>query len=121
MPDLGETIGDFLADAEAGGDFTREQLRVNRSALAHVVASERAVKDVASVTARDVCALATELRRTGVPEPRVMAAVDALRLVYAHAIARGLVRVSPLVGLAAAPSAAASSPSPTTAVLALGE
>jgi hypothetical protein len=121
VPDLGEAIREFLAGAEAAGEMTREHLRETRSALAHVVASELAVKDVAAVTATDVRALATELRGAGVPEPRVAAVIDALRLVYARAIAGGLVRASPLVGFAAAPAPGPASPSPSTAVLALAE
>jgi hypothetical protein len=104
MADVGTLVADFLADAEAGGAYPREELRSLRRELAHVVASDLGVRDMAAVGAPDVQALPAET-------------LDALRLVFAYAVDRGLIASSPLVGLA---PAARSAPSPTTAVVALG-
>jgi TRAP-type C4-dicarboxylate transport system permease small subunit len=113
MPDLGELIDDFLAHTP--GDRQREL----RGPLAHVVASALAVRDAADVSGEDVDTLVADLTAAGVPPERTDAVVEALRLVFAHGIAHGGLRASPLVGFAAAPASAA--PSPTTAILALGE
>jgi hypothetical protein len=105
MPDVGTLVADFLADAEAGGAYPRDQLRALRRELAHVVASDLGDRDVAAVGAEDI-------------QPLSGPVVDALRLVFAYAVERGLIRSSPLVGLAPAVTPA---PSPTTAIVALGE
>jgi hypothetical protein len=112
MADLGELIDDFLAHT------AEERQRELRGPLAHVIASSLALRDAAAVRAEDVHALVEELRDEGVAPARTAAVVDALRLVFAHGIAHGGLRASPLVGFAE-PSAAA--PSPTTAIVALGE
>ena len=96
MPDLGQTIGDFLADAGASGDFTREQLRAIRGALAHVVTSDLADTNIAAVRSKDIRALASRLHAAGLPDPRIETILDALRLVFLHATARRLVHTSPL-------------------------
>jgi hypothetical protein len=105
MADVGTLVADFVADAEADGTYSREQLRGLRRELAHVAASDLGVRDAAHVSAQDVRALPAT-------------ALDALRLVYAHAVDRGTLRSSPLVGLAPAVEPAA--PSPTTAIVSLG-
>jgi site-specific recombinase XerD len=123
VPDLGALIADFLQSAETDGDYTREQLRDLRGTLAHVVASPLAVQDPGAVSGADVQALVEQLRTSGVSAQRAAEVVHSLRLVFAHAIARGLVRSSPLVGVAAVAdegTGATSSPSPTTAIIALG-
>jgi hypothetical protein len=104
MTDMGSLVAEFLADAEAGGTYSRDQLRALRRELAHVVVSDVGVRDPATVTADDVRALPGAL-------------VDPLRLVFAYAVERGLIGSSPLVGLAPAADPA---PTPTTAILALG-
>jgi hypothetical protein len=123
VPDLGALIADFLKSAETDGDYTREQLRDLRGSLAHVVASKLAVQDAGAVSGADVHALVDELRTDGVPAQRAGQVVHSLRLVFAHAIASGVVRSSPLVGVAAVADAdpdTTPSPSPTTAMLMLG-
>jgi hypothetical protein len=118
VPDLGALITDFLESAEKDDEYTREQLRELRGTLAHVVYSDLAVEDAGAVTGSDVHALVESLRTDGVGARRAGEVVHSLRLVFAHAIAGGLVRTSPLVGVAAVDEAPA--PSPTTAMLALG-
>src|SRR4051794_3809306 len=113
MADLGELIDDFLAHAPG------ERRRELRGPLAHVIASPLAVLDAAAVSAEDVDTLIADLSAAGVPAGRTDAVLDALRLVFAHGIAHGGLRVSPLVGFAGGPRAAG--PSPTTAIVALGE
>jgi site-specific recombinase XerC len=114
---LATVIVDFLRDAEAGGRYTREELRELRGALTHV-SSELGAVDVGAVEAEHVHTLLDQLRAAGLPPQRVEAIVGAMRSVYAYAAGRGLVATSPLVGLAAE---VAGGPSPTTAMLALGE
>jgi hypothetical protein len=127
VPTLGALVTDFLKSAETDSDFTREQLREFRGALAHVVASKFAAQDARELSAADVHALVEELRADGVSSRRAGEVVHSLRLVFAHAIAGGVLRVSPLVGAAAvaeteaeAEADATRSPSPTTAMLTLG-
>jgi site-specific recombinase XerC len=120
VPDLGALIDGFLESAETDGNYTREQLRDLRGTLAHVVASELALQDAGAVSGSEVHALVDSLRTAGVPARRAGEVVHSLRLVYAHAIASGLVRSSPLVGVAAVEQDEAPAPSPTTAILALG-
>ena len=117
--DLAAVIADFLADAATAGSYDREQLRDLRAGLAHVVASDLGALDVEAVRGSDVQAMADGLRAAGLSPGRVKAVVDSLRPVYAFAIARGRIRSSPLVGLAPAERPAA--PSPTDAMLTLGE
>jgi hypothetical protein len=119
VADLGSLIDDFLGSAETEDDYTRERLRDLRGTLAHVVASELAVQEAGTVHGDDVHKLVRELRTAGVPARRSGEVVNALRLVYAHAIAVGTLRTSPLVGIAPV-AAGAPAPSPTTAMLALG-
>src|SRR4051812_44253963 len=99
MADLGELIDDFLVHAPG------ERQRELRGSLAHVVASPLAVLHAAAVSAEDVDTLMGDLAAAGVPPERTGAVLDALRLVFAHGIAHGGLRVSPLVGFADAPPA----------------
>lgn len=122
--ELEAVIADFLAEADEGSVFdgtgkpyTRAALRELRGSLAHVV-SEFGTIDVAAVRGRDVRTLVDGLAAAGLPPARITAVVDALRAVYAYAVGRGLVRASPLVGLADAEPVRAS---PTDAMLELGE
>jgi site-specific recombinase XerC len=122
--ELEAVIADFLAEAEegtvrdgTGRPYTREAVRELRRSLAHVV-SELGTIDAAAVRGRDVRVMVDGLRAAGLPPERVAAVVNALRAVYAYAVGRGLVRTSPVVGLADAEPA---QPSPTDAMLELGE
>jgi site-specific recombinase XerD len=121
--ELGSVIAAFLRDAEAGDvraagrTYTRAELRDLRGALTHVAAALGPL-DVAELRSRDVRGLVDELGAAGLRPERVSAIVDALRSVYAYAMGRGLVTTSPLVGLA---PAAGDGPSPTTAIVQLGE
>jgi hypothetical protein len=120
VPDLGALITGFLESAEKDGDYTREQLRELRGTLAHVVYSDLAVEDAEAVTSSDVHTLVDSLRADGVPARRAGEVVHSLRLVFAHAIAGGLVRTSPLVGVATVEEDPAAASSPTNAILTLG-
>jgi hypothetical protein len=60
------------------------------------------------------------LRAQGVPARRAGEVVHSLRLVFAHAIAAGVVATSPLVGVVTFDDGPEPTPSPTTAMLALG-
>jgi len=122
--ELGTLIADFLDGARTGtvrapggAHYTPAQLRELRGALTHVT-SELGARDVGELRSRDVRALVDELLDAGLSPSRAGAIVDALRPVYAFALERGLVTTSPLVGLA---PAAPGNPSPTTAMLELGE
>jgi site-specific recombinase XerC len=122
--ELGTLIGAFLDGARTGvvrapdgSPYTPAELRELRGALAHVT-SELGPRDIGELRTRDVRALVDELLDEGLPPARAGAIVDALRPVYAFALERGLVTTSPLVGLA---PPAPESPSPTTAMLELGE
>ena len=127
--ELEAVIADFVAEADEGSvrdgsvrdgsgkPYTRAAVRELRGSLAHVV-SELGTLDVAAVRGRDVRAMVDGLAAAGLPPARVTAVIDALRAVYAYAVGRGLVRTSPLVGMADAEPAR---PSPTDAMLELGE
>jgi len=122
--ELGSVIADFLDGARAGvvrspggSPYTSAQLRELRGALTHVT-SELGDRDVAELRSRDVRGLVAELGDAGLSPERTAAIVDALRSVYAYAMERGMVTTSPLVGLA---PAASEGPTPTAAVLQLGE
>jgi site-specific recombinase XerC len=122
--ELGAFIADFLEGARAGvvrapggSAYTPAELRSLRGALSHVT-SELGARDVAELRSRDVRALVDGLLDAGLSPTRAGAILDALRQVYAYAVERGLVTASPLVGLA---PAAPEGPSPTTAMLELGE
>jgi site-specific recombinase XerD len=117
MPDLGALIADFLADAEASGSYSREQLRELRANLSHVVASDLGSSSLPTITGSQIDTLMTELRAAGVSTNRTEAIVAALRVVFAYAVGRRLIRSSPLVGRA---PVGTERPSPTTAVLELG-
>jgi len=117
MTDLGALIADFLSDAEASGLYTLDQLRALRANLAHVIASDLGSSRPDTIRGRQIDALMSELRADGVTDVRIEAIVAALRLVFAYAVGRGLIKSSPLVGRAPAGGGA---PSPTTAMLALG-
>jgi hypothetical protein len=110
MADLATLIGEFLADRE-----DRAERQALRGALAHVLASDLGGRDVASVLGADVEALLAQLRAEGLSSARAAAVLDGLRRVFAYAVGRGLLRVSPLVGFAVAPAV----PSPTTAIASL--
>ena len=122
--ELGSVIDDFLDGARTGAvrapggsTYTPAEQRELRRALTYVT-SELGDRDIAEVRARDVRELVDELRAAGLPGERASAIVDAARRVYAYAVERELVTTSPLVGLA---SPAAEGPTPTTAMLQLGE
>jgi site-specific recombinase XerD len=115
--ELGAVIAAFLEDAAADRTRSREELRELRRALDHVD-SELGRVGVGAVGGRDVLDLVDELGAAGLPASRTDAIVDALRAVYAYAIAQGIVRTSPLVGLARPVDG---SRSPTDAMLELGE
>jgi len=122
--ELETVIADFLAEADegsvrdgAGRPYTRAAVRELRGSLVHAV-TELGTIDATAVRSRDVRAMVDGLAAAGLPPARVTAVVDALRAVYAYAVGRGLVRTSPLVGLADAEPAQAS---PTDAMLELGE
>jgi hypothetical protein len=116
MPDLGAVISTYLAEAEANGHHTRAELRELRGSLAHVLAADLSLREADSIAGRDVEALVRDLQAVGVSTQRAGEVVSALRAVFAHAIANGIIGASPLVGLA---PAAAAAPSPTTAILTL--
>lgn len=116
MASLGALVSTFLAEAE--DTRPREELRALRGTLAHVVAADLSLRDAEVVRGADVDAFVRDLLDAGVPADRVAEVILGLRSVYAHAVDRGLLTASPLVGFAATRSA---SPSPTTAVLALSE
>jgi site-specific recombinase XerC len=111
-------ITDFLSDAEAGGLQSRVELRETRGSLAHVVASDLATLPVDAVRSRHVQTLVAELRADGLSASRAASVVEALRPVFVYAVGRGLIRTSPLVGLA---PPRRESPTPTAAMLALGQ
>jgi hypothetical protein len=122
--ELEAVIADFLAEADEGSvrdgtgrPYTRAAVRELRASLAHVV-SELGTIDVAAVRGRDVRTMVDGLAAAGLPPARATAVVDALRAVYAYAVGRGLLRTSPLVGLADAEPAQAT---PTDAMLEFGE
>src|SRR4051812_7964419 len=117
MSDLGSLIADFLADAEHSAVYDRDQIRALRANLAHVIASDLGSSDPATIRGRQIDALLAELRADDVSASRVDAIVAALRLVFAYAVGRGVIKSSPLVGRA---PDAAPAPSPTTAMLTLG-
>jgi hypothetical protein len=93
-------------------------MRTLRRALAHASSELGSVK-VADLRSRDVRVLVDELGEAGLPPERATEVVDALRAVYAYAMDRDMVTTSPLVGLA--PAAAREGPSPTTAMVELGQ
>jgi hypothetical protein len=117
MSDLGALIADFLADAEASGLYDHAQLRALRANLAHVIASDLGSSPPDAIRGRQIDALLAELRADGVAAGRIEAIVAGLRLVFAYAVGRGVIKSSPLVGRASADDRA---PSPTTAMLAFG-
>jgi hypothetical protein len=117
MPDLAALIADFLADAQSSSLYEHDQLRALRANLAHVIASDLGSTAPEAIRGRQIDALLEDLRADGVPDGRVEAIVAALRLVFAYAVGRGLIKTSPLVGRATADQRA---PSPTTAILAFG-
>ena len=116
MAELGAVIAEYVRDVEAGAR-TRDDVRGLRRDLTHV-ASELGTLEVDQVRARHVEALVDELRAAGLPPDRVRSVIEALRSLYAYAIGRGLVKASPLVGLAVGGTEART---PTAAMLDLGE
>jgi hypothetical protein len=117
IADLATLIAEFLADADSTALYDHDQLRALRANLAHVIASDLGSAEPASIRGRQIDALTRELRDEGVADGRVQAIVAALRLVFAYAVGRGLIKTSPLVGRATTDDRA---PSPTTAMLAFG-
>jgi site-specific recombinase XerD len=115
--ELGVVIAAFLDEAAADRTRSREELRELRRALTHVDA-ELGGLPVGAVRGRDVQDLVEALGAAGLRADRTDAIVDALRAVYAFAIAQGVVRTSPLVGLARPVDGGRS---PTDAMLELGE
>ena len=82
-----------------------------------MIASDLGSSRPDTIRGRQIDALMAELRADGVADGRIEAIVAALRLVFAYAVGRGVIKSSPLVGRAPADGGA---PSPTTAMLALG-
>lgn len=124
-------IAGFVRATDPHGD--RRELR---AALSHVEA-ELGTMPVRAVRTRHVTALLDELRRAGLSPRRETAIVEALRSLYAFAVARGLVAVSPIGEPARRPTAvprpprrpadeprtpprARAAPVPTLTMLALG-
>jgi hypothetical protein len=108
---LGAVIAEFLAERATLAD------RDLRAALNHVDA-ELGTMPVGSVRPRHVTALLDDLHGAGLSLRRVTAVADALRAVFAYAVERRLVAVSPMPG--PAPPAAAAAPTPTYTMLAVG-
>ena len=98
MTDLGALIAEFLSDAESSGLYDHDQLRALRANLAHVIASDLGSTRPDAIRGRQIDALMAELRADGVAAGRVEAIVAGLRLVFAYAVGRGLIKSSPLVG-----------------------
>jgi hypothetical protein len=92
-------------------------VRVLRRDLAHL-AAELGTMDADAVGARDVSGLVGRLAEDDLPPDRVQSILDSVRALYAYAIERGLARTSPLAEPARAGRRA---PTPTAAMLALGE
>lgn len=107
---LGAAIAAFLA--ETGAD------RELRSALRHVDA-ELGTMPIADVRPRHVAALLDDLGRAGLSAARQADVSDALSALFAYAVARRRVAVNPMPG-PVAPPAAASAPTPTATMLAVG-
>ena len=116
---LSAVIAEFLRVTD--GD------RELRSALSHVDA-DLGTMPVGTVRPRHLTALLEDLREAGLSTRRETAVVEALHTVFAFAVARGLVAADPTPGAAprraappdAAPGYAATAPTPTFAMLALG-
>jgi hypothetical protein len=109
--DLGAVIDEFLEAAQdgrsreliTGEPYTRERLRELRGALSYAD-SELGTLKVQDVRRRNVQALIDQLRAAGLSGERVTSVADALRVVYSHAIQRGLVDYSPVVDLVLPPA-----------------
>jgi hypothetical protein len=110
---LGTVIGEFLGQPAARAD------RELRAALNHVDA-ELGTMPVADVRPRHLTALLDDLRHAGLSPRRVSAVADALRALFAYAVARRLVAVNPMPGPAPEPPPAADGPTPTYTMLAVG-
>lgn len=113
---LGAVIAEFMRATDAGAD------RELRAALTHVDA-ELGTMPVGAVRPRHLTALLEDLREAGLSPRREAVVVEALHAVFAFAVARGLVAADPTPGAAprrAAPPDAATAPTPTFAMLALG-
>ena len=108
---LGAVIAEFLTERATLAD------RDLRAALNHVDA-ELGTMPIGSVRPRHVTALLDDLHGAGLSLRRVTAVADALRAVFAYAVERRLVAVSPMPGHA--PPAAAAAPTPTYTMLAVG-
>jgi site-specific recombinase XerC len=131
-------IARFLRAAEegravggSGKRYTSAELRELRAALSHLD-SEIGAMQVQAVRSRDVNALLDELRGEGLSARREAAIVEALRSLFAYAVARGLAAViprieqpepkreEPIPAVTAQPATSRRQPTPTTAMLALG-
>jgi hypothetical protein len=110
---LGAVIDDFLGRPAARAD------RELRAALNHVDA-ELGTMPVAEVRPRHLTALLDDLRRAGLTPRREAAVADALRALFAYAVARRLVAVNPMSGPLPEPLPAAVGPTPTFTMLAVG-
>ena len=108
---LGAVIAEFLSERATLAD------RDLRTALNHVDA-EIGTMPVADIRPRHVTALLDDLRDAGLSPYRQAAVTDALHGVFAYAVARRLVAVSPMPG--PAPPANAAMPTPTFTMLAVG-
>ena len=116
MPELGAVIADFVRDVETGARSPGDVRELRRDLT--YAASELGTMNVEAIRPRHVHALVEELSDAGLPPDRMRSIVGSLRSLYAYAIGRGLVRTSPLVGLALPEGP---SRTPTDAMLALGE
>jgi hypothetical protein len=112
MPLSGESTVAAVIDEFLRAAGERRELR---SALSHVSA-EIGTMPLERVRARHVMALLDRLRDAGLSAKRQKAIIDALSSLYSFALARGLVRTSPLA-LPAAPELART---PTLTMVALG-
>jgi hypothetical protein len=108
---LSSVIAAFLEETDAGED------RELRSALGHVDA-EVGTMAVRSIRPRHLTAMVDDLHHAGLSPRREAAVNDALRAVFAFAVAHRLVAVNPMAG--PAPVMPRSGPSPTYTMLALG-
>jgi site-specific recombinase XerC len=116
VPELGAVIADFVRDVGTGARSPDDARELRRDLT--YVAAELGTMHVEAIRPRHVHALVEEVSEAGLPPDRVRSIVESLRSLYAYAIGRGLVRTSPLVGLALPEGP---SPTPTNAMLALGE
>ena len=108
---LGAVIAEFLNERATAAD------RDLRTALNHVDA-ELGTVPIADIRPRHLTALLDDLRDAGLSPRRQATVTDALHAVFAYAVARRLLAVSPMPG--PPPPADAAMPTPTFTMLAVG-